>query len=100
MLKFFRQWTNKIQEFNYATIESFKTVWIYQSSHVSFYGETSTGVAKCWLIYQPDERAKCLQYFDSLNFLINVPSFLAQQTTSNTTLARAFKFKLLACFIY
>ena len=68
--------------------------------HVSFYGETSTGVAKCWLIYQPDERAKCLQYFDSLNFLINVPSFLAQQTTSNTTLARAFKFKLLACFIY
>ena len=32
ILKFFRQWTNKIQEFNYATVESFKTVWIYQSS--------------------------------------------------------------------
>ena len=32
ILKFFCQWTNKMQEFNYATVESFKTVWIYQSS--------------------------------------------------------------------
>ena len=67
---------------------------------VSFYGETSTGIAKCWLIYQPDQRAKCLQYFDSLNFLTNVTSFLAQQITSNTMLAHAFKFKLLVYFIY
>ena len=62
---------------------------------VSFCGETSTGNAKCWLIYQPDQRAKCLQYFNSLNFLINVTSFLAPQITSTTMLARAFKFKLL-----
>ena len=67
---------------------------------VSFHGETSTGIAKCWLIYQPDQRSKCLQYFDSLNFLINVTSFLAQQITSNTMLTRAFKFKHLVYFIY
>ena len=66
---------------------------------VSFYGETSTGIAKCWLIYQPNQRAKCLQYFDFLNFLISVTSFLAPQTTSNSMLARAFKSKLLSYFI-
>ena len=29
ILKFFCKWTNKIQVFNYATVENFITIWTY-----------------------------------------------------------------------